>query len=537
MYKKAKTVDDYLNEIDYRELNNYRPTIFSLNFINFVKMVNSGKDDIQVNPVLHYKMIDGLVGKKTHIANLCSRGLAKTTIYGEMLVLYLAIYNSIPDFGKVDVIMYVADSMENGAKSFRKNVESRYNDSAFLQKYIPQIKFTDNDILFTNSSGVQTYVRMFGAKSGVRGFKMFGNRPVLAILDDLVSDEDANSPTQLDKIKDTIYNGVNQALNPMRKKIVFNGTPFNKNDPLYEAIESGEWHSNVFPICNDFPCSREEFVGAWEERFSYDFLDREYRLAVATGRVKSFKQELMLRIASEEDRMIYASDLRWFKAYELLKNPQKYNFYITSDFSTSQQRKADYTVIGVWAIDYKGNRFLVDGKIGRQLMNETFDDLFKFVNKYKPESVGIEVNGQQGAFISLIRNEMLRRNTIFNIAAGKGSKKAGVRASTDKMSRFKLSIPFFKENKIFFPEDLKATKLIQEILDEISLVTIDGIKAKNDDCLDMISQLEQINLVYPSKYQDNLEKEDKSAHCDIYYNDNFNNNDTNKISPISDYLA
>jgi len=149
-----------------------------------------------------------------------SRGLAKTSIYGEFLVLYLAVFNTIPNFGKVDVIMYVADSMENGAKSFRKNVESRYNESAFLKKYLPEVKFTDNDILFTNLGGVQTYVRMFGAKSGVRGFKMFGNRPVLAILDDLVSDEDANSPTQLDKIKDTIYNGVNQALNPMRKKIV-----------------------------------------------------------------------------------------------------------------------------------------------------------------------------------------------------------------------------------------------------------------------------------------------------------------------------
>lgn len=128
-----KTVDDYLNEIDYRELNQYKPTAFSIEYMNFVKMVNTGKDDIQTSPVLHYKMIDGLVGKKTHIANLCSRGLAKTSIYGEFLVLYLAVFNTIPNFGKVDVIMYVADSMENGAKSFRKNVESRYNESAFLR--------------------------------------------------------------------------------------------------------------------------------------------------------------------------------------------------------------------------------------------------------------------------------------------------------------------------------------------------------------------------------------------------------------------
>ena len=516
-----KTVDDYLNEIDYRELNNYRPSAFSISYMNFVKMVNAGKDDIQSSPPLHYKMIDGLVGKKTHIANLCSRGLSKTTLYGEMLVLYLAIFNVIPDFGKVDVIMYVADSMENGAKSFRKNVESRYNDSVFLKKYLPEVKFTDNDILFTNLDGKQTYVRMFGAKSGVRGFKMFGNRPVLAILDDLVSDEDANSPTQLDKIKDTVYNGVNQALNPMRKKIVFNGTPFNKNDPLYEAIESGKWHSNVFPVCNEFPCSKEEFVGAWEERFSYEALQSQYALAVATGRIKSFKQELMLRIASKEDRMINDEDIRWFNAHELLANQQRYNFVITTDFATSTQRRSDFTVIGVWALDNKNNRYLVDGALGRQLMNQTFDDIFRLVRKYNPISVGIEVSGQQGAFISLFKDEMVRRNEYFTIAKGKDGNREGIPARTNKMERLRLSIPFWKSGKMFLPSDLKSTALVQELLGELAMVTIDGIKAKHDDALDMVSQLEQMRLVYPDDYQANLGKEQKNGiYDDVILDDN-----------------
>lgn len=433
-----------------------------------------------------------------------------TTMYGEMLVLYLAVFNVIPDFGKVDVIMYVADSMENGAKSFRKNVESRYNDSAFLKKYLPEVKFTDNDILFTNLDGKQTYVKMFGAKSGVRGFKMFGNRPVLAILDDLVSDEDANSPTQLNKIKDTVYNGVNQALNPMRKKIVFNGTPFNKNDPLYEAIESGKWHSNVFPVCNEFPCKREDFVGAWESRFTYDFLMNEYELAVATGRVKSFKQELMLRIASTEDRMILDDDIRWFNSHELMANKQRYNFVITTDFATSTQRKADYTVIGVWALDSQGNRFLVDGRIGRQLMNQTFDDIFTLVQEYQPMTVGIEVSGQQGAFVDLIRQEMVARNTFFPIARGKDGNREGIPARTNKMERLRLSIPFWKTGKMYLPSDLKSTTLVQELLDELAMVTIDGIKSKHDDCLDMVSQLEQMRLVYPDSYQANLGKETKN---------------------------
>lgn len=511
MTKVKKTVDDYLNEIDYRELANYKPSEFAIGYMNFIKMVMVGSSDAQTSPLLHYKMIDGIVGRKTHIANLCSRGLAKTSVFGELLVLYLAIFRTIPNFGICDVIMYVADSMENGAKSFRRNVESRYNNSTFLKKYIPEVKFTDTDILFTNLNGEQTYVRMFGAKSGVRGFKAFGNRPVLAILDDLVSEEDANSAIQLEKIKEVIYSGIDHCLNPRRKKVIFNGTPFNKNDPLYEAIESGGWYSNVFPVCNEFPCSKEEFVGAWEERFSYAALQSQYDLAVATGRIKSFKQELMLRIASKEDRMINDEDIRWFNAHELLANQQRYNFVITTDFATSTQRRSDFTVIGVWALDNKNNRYLVDGVLGRQLMNQTFDDIFRLVRKYNPISVGIEVSGQQGAFISLFRDEMVRRNEYFTIAKGKDGNREGIPARTNKMERLRLSIPFWKSGKMFLPSDLKSTALVQELVDELAMVTIDGIKAKHDDALDMVSQLEQMRLVYPDDYQANLGKEQKNG--------------------------
>lgn len=55
------------------------------------------------------------------------------------------------------------------------------------------------------------------------------------------------------------------------------------------------------------------------------------------------------------------------------------------------------------------------------------------------------------------------------------------------MNRFRLVIPMFKENRIYLPKDLKNTTLIQQLLDELSMVTIDGIKSKHDDTLDMIS--------------------------------------------------
>ena len=58
------------------------------------------------------------------------------------------------------------------------------------------------------------------------------------------------------------------------------------------------------------------------------------------------------------------------------------------------------------------------------------------------------------------------------------------------------------------PEDLRHTKLIQAILDQLSMVTFDGIKSKNDDCIDMISQIGQMYITVPDAIQGNLGKQE-----------------------------
>lgn len=105
---------------------------------------------------------------------------------------------------------------------------------------------------FTNASGHKLTVIGYGALTGIRGAKVGGSRPQVALLDDLISDEDAKSATVISDIKNTIYKAVSQALHPTRRKIVWCGTPFNKKDPLYEAVESGAWNVNVFPVCEKF---------------------------------------------------------------------------------------------------------------------------------------------------------------------------------------------------------------------------------------------------------------------------------------------
>lgn len=498
---EKKTVDAWLDSVDYSQLfnDNYVPTEFALNFVNFVKLVNGEQGEQHPSPVVHLRMLDKLAGPKKRLANLCSRGLAKTTLFFEYLVLYIAVFEGIEGFGEISGMIYVSDSMENGVKSARKNIEFRYNNSEFLQHWLPNASFTDNYIEFENKNGHKLGVKMFGAKTGLRGTKIFGKRPTLAVLDDLVSDDDSKSKVAMAAIKDTVYKGVDYALDPVRRKIVFNGTPFNKGDILYEAVESGGWDVNVWPICERFPCTREEFRGAWPERFSYDFVVEQYELSKNTGQVSSFLQELMLRISSDDDRLVLPSDIRWYKRALLLENKSRFNFYMTTDWATSEKQGADFTVISVWALNNHGDWFWVDGVRHQKTMDKSLDELFRLVAEYRPLSVGVEVSGQQNGFVPWMQQIMFERNCYFTFATHGNGNNPGIRPHVNKLSRFNLVVPWFKTGKIYLPEEGRTTSIMAAFVDEITHVTPLGIKSKNDDCTDNLSQLPLLNAWRPSE--------------------------------------
>ena len=493
-------LDDWLNQVSYGELNSihYMPSVFALTFMNFIKLANGAQGESHKTPPVHLKMLDKLTSPNKYIANLCFRGAAKTSLFMEYLVLFVAMYGYLPGLGKIEGMIYVSDSMDNGVKSARKNIEFRYNNSEFLQQWIPDATFTDNYMEFTNAEGHRLGVKMFGAKTGLRGTKIFGKRPVLCILDDLVSDDDAKSKAAMLAIKDTVYKGVNHALDPTRRKVVFNGTPFNTDDILIEAVESGAWDVNVWPVCEKFPCSREEFRGAWEDRFSFDYIQEQYDMALATGKLSAFYQELMLRITSEEERLVQDDEIGWYSRSQLLQNKSSFNFYTTTDFATSAKQTADDSVISHWAYNANGDWFWVDGNCEKQTMDKTIDQLFDGVSTYKPQQVGIEITGQQGAFITWLQQEMMSRNIWFNFASSEKSGAPGIRPTADKLTRFNMVVPWFKARKIYFPLEMKNSIIVGKFLEQIRLTTKSGIKGK-DDCLDTISQLAYLKPWKPSE--------------------------------------
>lgn len=485
----SKKVEEYLNGIVYKVDPNYVPSPFALEFVNFIKLVNGEQGEENTSPVIHYHMLDQLIAGGSNICNMCARGTAKTTLLGEYLFLYLAVYGSLPNFGKVNLVLYVSDSIENGIKNMRKNLEYRWQNSDFLQRYVPYTRFTDIRWEFRNLAGVTLVVKGYGAKTGVRGAKEMGVRPQLAVLDDLVSDEDARSATVIASIEDTVYKAVTYALHPTHFKIIWSGTPFNARDPLYKAVESGAWTVNVYPICEEFPVSEEDFMGCWEDRFTYAYVRGKYTTALKAGKIDTFNQELMLRIMSDEERLIKDSEIIWYKRNMVLTNKGAFNFYITTDFGTSDKESNDFSVISVWAYNNNGDWLWVDGIVKKQLMDKNIDDLFRLVQEYMPQSVGIEVSGQQKGFIAWIQQEMMRRNCFFNLAADTNTNELGLRPNTNKLVRFNVVVPQFKLHRIWFPLEMREEPEMAEAMDELTLASVSGFKSKHDDFIDTISML------------------------------------------------
>lgn len=500
-------VEEYLNSTSYSVDPQYVPSEFALGFITFIKMVNGTEGEEHKTPLVHYHMLDTLTKGGNKIINLCHRGIAKTTVMGEYLFLYIACYGEITGFGRIDLALYVSDSIENGVKNMRKNLEFRWENSDFLKHYVPVAHFTDIRWAFKNKDGKMFIIKGYGAKTGVRGAKEMGKRPGLAVLDDLISDEDARSATVIGAVEDTVYKAVNYALHPTKNMIIWSGTPFNAKDPLYKAVESGVWAVNVFPVCEKFPCSREEFKGSWPDRFTYDYVKKQYDDAVKLGKVETFNQELMLRIMSEEDRLVKDGDIRWYRLETILQNKMKFNYFITTDFATSEKQAADFSVIAVWAYNSNGDWFWVDGVVKRQDMGVNMVDLFRLSQKWKPMGVGIEVSGQQAGFIPWIQDQMLVRNNYFTLVSEGNKNEPGIRPTTNKMVRFNTMVPMFKAGKVFFPTELEKDSRIVEYITELSLAAVSGFRSKHDDCLDSISMLSLMKAWKPSEEAPMVETE------------------------------
>lgn len=486
----------------------YIPSEEALKFITFIRA--SGNES-NVSPEVHYRIADALFSDKKEDRKLlieCTRGLGKSTTV-EYAVIYAAALGRWPGFGKVPFVAFLGASQDGNVKQFFSNVVNKITKSPFISAVLKVKRHVENEIELVNADGVEMIITGRGMSTNFRGIRSKnGDRPTLVIADDILSNDVATSDAIRETINTNWYNSVVPALDPTKSKVIFIGTPIGQKDLLAQIRESGVYRVEKYPLCPKFPCEPEEFQSIWPDRFTYEYTLDTYKQYESAGRTQGFYQEYLLEITDLSTLLVDEDDIKWYDPAMVTKNKSAYNYYISTDFATSSKKSADFSTIGVWAISYNNDWILVDGQCKRQSMQENIEDLFQYVKKWKPISVGIESSGQQGGFLSIIEEMKQQRNIWFQFAKKPGSRDLGIRPTKDKVHRFVTGVqPKFKQGKVWFPKpeliknnNYRLFGLVEELVNELSKFTLAGGVAalKKDDAIDLLNQLSEMELYAPS---------------------------------------
>lgn len=534
------TVDELLDSIDLT-FPNYSPSEEALHFWNTIQLIKGPEFFSAGIPILHYYFIDLAFGKvkreslpyskdvnerirlkQNKVAILCSRGLSKSTTFSCFLVVYMAMFGRLPGLqrpgvgDKVSFVVGVGDSQEGGAKVMCNTIRDMIDDSDLLKGYFEKIRCTDAEIELIRKGPEPLADRSFmfrtkGAQSGIRGQRYRGNRIDVIIGDDLVKNEsDSRSTTIMDSIRSTIYSDSTHALRGEGGMEILIGTPFNKNDVVYSAIEGG-WTPLVVPICEkiSMDMDKKDFVGAWPEMHSFKRVLDRYTDMVESNAGRAFQQELMLRISAEEDKLVKEDHIQWYSRKSIIKNLGYYNLYMTTDLTASNSAKGDFSCTMLWALSSNNDLFLVDLSVKKCTIAEQYEPIFNMVREWgtrkgRHVTVGVEIDGQQQLNLHTMKKMMVETNTFFTFARQIGSPfgKEGIsrrQATGAKHEQFMRVFPLFQQHKIYLPEELKDSPDMKEVLNELNYITYEGIGSKHDDALDCISMLASMETIAPSE--------------------------------------
>lgn len=151
--------------------------------------------------------------------------------------------------------------------------------------------------------------------------------------------------------------------------------------------------------------------------------------------------------------------------------------FMTADYAFKKTQRADYTVIGVFALDAENNLYLLDMRRGRYKSNETIEAIISLMERYKPEVYAGEQGAVHESIWPMVEAEMIRRR----IATSVDNSLVPV---TDKEARARPLQARTQQRKFFFSYDY-ATKPDSYAYAEREMLQFPN--GKFDDVVDMLA--------------------------------------------------
>ena len=226
-------------------------------------------------------------------------------------------------------------------------------------------------------------------------------------------------------------------------------------------------------------------------RESKDKFDVHIRKAIEDGRVifpKKFSQEILDDLKKEkgsfEFNAQYMNDPIG-EENEHFKLPMRYwtdlgdnpKHTITVDLAISEKTSADYTVVMDCAVTASNQLAVVEYCRRRMSPSETIEKIFEMVLKYKVKKVGIESVAYQRALVSILEEEVRKRNIFFEVVP--------IHQSKDKFTRVIALQPRWESGNLLLKQGMV------ELEEELMRFPI----GEHDDVIDALSM--QMNVIQP----------------------------------------
>ncbi len=569
------TVEMLLDYVDLK-LEWYSPSVNAFDMVNFIRLC-VGEEPQNLNSIAHYFFIDCLFGSdeakpyfkvrnidfdelKDSVLILSTREFSKSTLIA-YFILYMAAKGKKPGFGKVNFGVYVSDKMDGNVRTTMRTLDALYRNSAYLKGVFEWVHMTDSKCEFirkpTTKAEIDAYNKHIASggkenevpgrmkrkfsiqgigSSGGRGSRDDLDRPEFAIFDDMIGNEkDAYSIPYLDGIESTIETDIGSSLSGEGHFQVLIGTAYHTGDPVYRRVEEGTWLPVVFPKAEEPPhgdiydsngvlikpaMTKENFVSVWDDRHPFEKQRRDYAKAEKaakagkTTKLKALDQEFYVRVTSEHERLIPESNIHWKDLGYIWANASDYNWYISTDYTTTGNSSSDNSGAFLWAVDYDENWYLMDMRLRKYEIFAQYDASIEMETKAlrcgaKWVEYITEIDGQQSLHVIAFSDYATKtgRHVSFAKQAMPPRKKPTwigirVRSAGSKLDRLKLAAPKFHSNKVVFNSRIKEVNYdYKTLLAELKMVTHSEIKSASDDGLDTLSIAlgGLANIEYPSK--------------------------------------
>ena len=348
-------------------------------------------------------------------------------------------------YGISRTILYVGASESHAVRSvqwLRSQIEplvgsdgqSRPSPFASTFSLRPGRKWQEHEIeIFHGIDAHPIWVLGVGITGNIRGINFDDYRPDLIIVDDALTDENAQTQEQCNKVADLIMGALANSLSQEEpnSKLAMLNTPLNPFDVCSKAKESTEWHTETFGCWTEETQNlpADEQISAWPDMFPTDVLRKRKLDAITDNRYSIFAREMECKLVAAESLSFRPNWLRFYEPDDLPKGMQ---CVLAIDPVPPPSEAAikkglarhDYEAISVVG-RLKGEYYLIDYALSKgHNPNWTVAKMFEFGLRYRIMRVVVETVAYQRVLKWLLEKEMARKGIYYAIKDTKGDKRA-----------------------------------------------------------------------------------------------------------------